>query len=166
MRGALTVLLTPLCLLLALPVLGVLGAWLAWDAAALAVLRHQLATVLPEYALQSAGLAFFVGLGVMVFSACSHAGIVNVCLDTRRLFPDRPLYAAMGGLHLGGVMEKIIHDTVKGLGQFGLKQLIVGHCTGWRALHALADAYPDIVSQSAVGTTYTLSAESVKVSGR
>ena len=106
------------------------------------------------------------GLGVMVFSACSHAGIVNVCLDTRRLFPDRPLYAAMGGLHLGGVMEKIIPDTVEGLGQFGLKQLIVGHCTGWRALHALADAYPDIVSQSAVGTTYTLSAESVKASPR
>jgi 7,8-dihydropterin-6-yl-methyl-4-(beta-D-ribofuranosyl)aminobenzene 5'-phosphate synthase len=106
------------------------------------------------------------GLGVMVFSACSHAGIVNVCLDTRRLFPSRPFYGAMGGLHLGGVMEKIIPDTVEGLGQFGLKQLIVGHCTGWRALHALATAYPEIVSQSAIGTTYTLSADAVKVSSR
>ncbi len=45
------VLLTALCLLLALPVLGVLSAWLAWDAAALAVLRHQWQTVLPDYVL-------------------------------------------------------------------------------------------------------------------
>ena len=98
------------------------------------------------------------GLGMVVFSACSHAGIVNVCLETRRLFPATPIYCAMGGLHLGGVMEKIIPQTVEGLRPFGIKQLIVGHCTGWRALHALANAYGDTVSQSAVGTTYTLKA--------
>ena len=40
-------LLTLLCLLLALPVVGVLAAWLALDDAALAVLRHQWQTVLP-----------------------------------------------------------------------------------------------------------------------
>ena len=53
MRAALTA----LCLLLALPVLGVLGAWLAADAAAWQVLVHQAQTVLPDYALQSALLA-------------------------------------------------------------------------------------------------------------
>lgn len=98
------------------------------------------------------------GLGMVVFSACSHAGIVNVCLEIRRLFPATPIHCAMGGLHLGGVMEKIIPQTVEGLRPFGIKQLIVGHCTGWRALHALANAYGDTVSQSAVGTTYTLKA--------
>jgi 7,8-dihydropterin-6-yl-methyl-4-(beta-D-ribofuranosyl)aminobenzene 5'-phosphate synthase len=102
------------------------------------------------------------GLGMVVFSSCSHAGIVNVCLETRNLFPETPIYCAMGGLHLGGGMEKIIPDTVKGLEPFDIPQLIVGHCTGWRALHALATAYGDRVSQSAIGTTYTLSAESVK----
>lgn len=102
------------------------------------------------------------GLGMVVFSSCSHAGIVNVCLETRNLFPETPIYCAMGGLHLGGGMEKIIPDTVKGLAQFDIPQLIVGHCTGWRALHALATAYGDRVSQSAIGTTYTLSEESVK----
>ena len=30
-----------------------------------------------------------------------------------------------------------------------------GHCTGWRALRALADVFGDAVSQSAVGTRYT-----------
>jgi 7,8-dihydropterin-6-yl-methyl-4-(beta-D-ribofuranosyl)aminobenzene 5'-phosphate synthase len=94
-------------------------------------------------------------LGLIVFSACSHAGIVNVCTHVRNLFPDIPMYCVMGGLHLGGVMEKIIPDTVDGLRPFGIKHIITGHCTGWRALHALADAFGQTVSQSAVGTRYT-----------
>jgi 7,8-dihydropterin-6-yl-methyl-4-(beta-D-ribofuranosyl)aminobenzene 5'-phosphate synthase len=94
-------------------------------------------------------------LGLIVFSACSHAGIVNVCTQVTRLFPDTPIYCVMGGLHLGGVMERIIPDTVEGLRRFRIKYIITGHCTGWRALHALANAYGDAVSQSAVGTSYT-----------
>jgi 7,8-dihydropterin-6-yl-methyl-4-(beta-D-ribofuranosyl)aminobenzene 5'-phosphate synthase len=97
-------------------------------------------------------------LGLIVFSACSHAGIVNVCIRTRALFPDLPIYCVMGGLHLGGVMERIIPDTVEGLRPFRIPHIITGHCTGWRALHALADAFGDAVSQSAVGTKYTFDA--------
>ena len=95
-------------------------------------------------------------LGLIVFSACSHAGIVNVCTHTRDLFPDLPIHCVMGGLHLGGVMEAIIPNTVEGLRPFGIKYIITGHCTGWRALHALANAFGESVSQSAVGTSYTL----------
>ena len=94
----------------------------------------------------------------VVFSACSHAGIVNVCTEVRRLFPDTPIHAVMGGLHLGGVMEHLIPQTVEALKPFDIRNLITGHCTGWRALHALADAYGERVSQSAVGTSYTFDA--------
>jgi 7,8-dihydropterin-6-yl-methyl-4-(beta-D-ribofuranosyl)aminobenzene 5'-phosphate synthase len=98
------------------------------------------------------------GLGLIVFSSCSHAGIVNVCVHVRALFPDIPIHAVMGGLHLGGVMERNIPDTVEGLRPFGIGHIITGHCTGWRALHALANAFGETVSQSAVGTTYGFSA--------
>lgn len=97
-------------------------------------------------------------LGLVVFSACSHAGIVNVCTEARRLFPDSPIHAVMGGLHLGGVMERLIPQTVEALAPFEVGYFITGHCTGWRALHALANAYGDRVSQSAVGTTYVFDA--------
>jgi 7,8-dihydropterin-6-yl-methyl-4-(beta-D-ribofuranosyl)aminobenzene 5'-phosphate synthase len=97
-------------------------------------------------------------LGLVVFSACSHAGIVNVCTEVRSLFPDIPIHCVMGGLHLGGVMEGIIPDTVEALRPFQIKHIITGHCTGWRALHALANAFGEAVSQSAVGTTYTFAA--------
>lgn len=98
------------------------------------------------------------GLGLVVFSACSHAGIVNVCTEVRRLFPGIPIHAVLGGLHLGGVMERIIPDTVAGLRPFDVRFLIPGHCTGWRALHELANAYGDRVSQSAIGTSYRFAA--------
>lgn len=98
-------------------------------------------------------------LGLIVFSSCSHAGIVNVCTHVKRLFPDTPIHAVMGGLHLGGVMERNIPATVEALEPFGIRHIISGHCTGWRALHALATAFGDAVSQSAVGTTYTFAAD-------
>lgn len=97
-------------------------------------------------------------LGLVVFSACSHAGIVNVCTEVRRLFPDMPIHAVIGGLHLGGVMERLIPETVEGLRPFDIANIISGHCTGWRALHALATAYGERVSQSAVGTSYLFDA--------
>lgn len=98
-------------------------------------------------------------LGLIVFSACSHAGIVNVCTEVRRLFPDTPIHTVMGGLHLGGVMEHLIPQTVEALKPFDVRYFITGHCTGWHALHALANTYGDRVSQSAVGTTYKFDAE-------
>ena len=79
-------LLTVLCLLLALPVLGVLGAWLALDAAALAVLRHQWSTVLPGYVVQSALLGLGVGLGVMALGAATAAAVTLFEFPGRRVF--------------------------------------------------------------------------------
>ena len=78
--------LTLICFLLALPVLGVLGAWFAVDSAALAVLRHQASTVLPGYVLQSVLLAGGVGLGVMVLGAATAAAVTLFEFPGRRHF--------------------------------------------------------------------------------
>lgn len=93
--------------------------------------------------------------GVVVFSACSHAGIVNVLTDAAALFDPLPLYGAMGGLHLSGAaQEQWIEPTVRDLAPFGLKHLIGGHCTGWRAIHALVNAFGDVVIPGAIGQTH------------
>ena len=96
------------------------------------------------------------GKGLVVLSACSHAGIVNVLTHARASFPDEPLHAAMGGLHLSGANEAIIPETVEGLRGFGLATIAAGHCTGWRAMTALANAFGDrVLAPSAVGKRYT-----------
>src|SRR5262249_47272735 len=95
--------------------------------------------------------------GIIVFSACSHAGVVNVLLDARQVFPDIPLHGVMGGLHLSGLgPEKIIPDTVAGLEQFGLRRIVPAHCTGWRAVWALLNRFGEsVVGPSAVGSRFS-----------
>ncbi len=94
--------------------------------------------------------------GLIVFSACSHAGIINVLKHARELFPDIPLYAVMGGFHLSGAsVEKIIPETINDMKKFDLNMIIPAHCTGWRAVNALANMFGDkIVVPSAVGRIY------------
>jgi iron(III) transport system permease protein len=79
-------LLSTLCLLLAMPVLGVLGAWLAFDATALATLQHQAGTVLPGYVTQTLALALGVGLGVMLLGTACAAAVCLFDFPGRRVF--------------------------------------------------------------------------------
>jgi 7,8-dihydropterin-6-yl-methyl-4-(beta-D-ribofuranosyl)aminobenzene 5'-phosphate synthase len=96
------------------------------------------------------------GKGIFVLSACSHAGIVNVLKHARATFPGVPLHGVMGGLHLSGANEKIIPQTVDAMKDFQLTTIAAGHCTGWRALSALAAAFGDkVLAPSAVGKRYT-----------
>jgi 7,8-dihydropterin-6-yl-methyl-4-(beta-D-ribofuranosyl)aminobenzene 5'-phosphate synthase len=96
------------------------------------------------------------GKGLVVLSACSHAGIVNVLHHARTSFPDVPLHTIMGGLHLSGANEAVIPQTVSDLKQFGLSTIAAGHCTGWRAMTALANAFGDrVLAPTAVGKRYS-----------
>ena len=99
--------------------------------------------------------------GIVVFSACSHAGIVNVLTDAAGTFGTDHLYAVMGGLHLSGPgHEPLIGRTVADIGRFGLERIVPGHCTGWRATHALVNAYGDTVVPEAVGQTHRFGTDS------
>jgi 7,8-dihydropterin-6-yl-methyl-4-(beta-D-ribofuranosyl)aminobenzene 5'-phosphate synthase len=96
-----------------------------------------------------------IGKGLVVFTACSHAGVINVLTHARACFPDVPLYAVAGGLHLSGPNEPIISQTVEAMKDFGLSVIAAGHCTGWRAVTALVDVLGDsIVDPSVVGKRY------------
>jgi 7,8-dihydropterin-6-yl-methyl-4-(beta-D-ribofuranosyl)aminobenzene 5'-phosphate synthase len=96
------------------------------------------------------------GKGLVVFSACSHAGIINVVKHAQATFPNVPPHAVMGGLHLLGANEKIIPQTVDAMKELQLATIAAGHCTGWRAMAALAAAFGDkVVAPTAVGKRFT-----------
>jgi 7,8-dihydropterin-6-yl-methyl-4-(beta-D-ribofuranosyl)aminobenzene 5'-phosphate synthase len=95
--------------------------------------------------------------GIVVFSMCSHAGVINVLTDARKTFDGVPLHGVMGGFHLSGAgVEPIIPETIMALMSFGLKRIVPAHCTGWRAFTALANACPDerVLMPTAVGRTF------------
>ena len=74
------------CLLLAVPVLGVFGSWLALDAASLTVLQHQAETVLPAYARNSLLLALAVAVGTGLMGSLSAALVSLFDFPGRRQF--------------------------------------------------------------------------------
>lgn len=92
--------------------------------------------------------------GLVAMTACSHAGVVNVLLHARANFPGVPLRCVLGGLHLAGENEDIIPQTVQALREFTVASIAAGHCTGWRAMTALANAFGDqVLVPLAVGKT-------------
>lgn len=91
------------------------------------------------------------GKGLVVLSACSHAGIVNVVTEAHAQFPGVSIHAIMGGLHLSGSNEAIIPQTVAGLKPFDIQVIAAGHCTGWRAIGALHQVFGDRLVPLSVG---------------
>ncbi len=74
--------------------------------------------------------------GVVVFTACSHAGVVNVLTHARSCFPEQKLFAVMGGFHLSGETERCIPDTVRDMGS------VRPECDRAGSLHRLARTEP------------------------
>ncbi|KAI0360827.1 hypothetical protein OH77DRAFT_1418843 [Trametes cingulata] len=95
-----------------------------------------------------------VGKGLVIFSACSHAGIVNVVKDAVEKF-SRPVYMIVGGLHLaGGDLADRIPPTVDYLAnQMRPSPMYVlpMHCTGFAAKVALEDALGEGCVPAGVG---------------
>jgi 7,8-dihydropterin-6-yl-methyl-4-(beta-D-ribofuranosyl)aminobenzene 5'-phosphate synthase len=123
----------------------------AWDGDAW---RHD-PTVVDDQAL----VVHLRGRGLVVVTGCGHAGVVNIARHAMRLTGVDRLAALVGGFHLGGpAFEPIIGPTVAALTELAPDLLVPGHCSGWRAQHALAAALPAAWVQSSSGTTYRLAA--------
>jgi len=99
------------------------------------------------------------GRGLVVVTGCGHAGAVNIVRHAMRLTAVERLHGLIGGLHLSGpAFEPVIGPTVAALTELDPALVVPGHCTGWRAQHALAAALPDAWVQSSSGTTFRLAA--------
>ncbi|KAL6306509.1 beta-lactamase-like protein [Sparassis latifolia] len=101
------------------------------------------------------------GKGLVIFSACSHAGIVNVVKDVTTHF-SRPVHMIIGGLHLAGTdLAPRIAPTVNFLAkevtpppQFILPM----HCTGFGAKLALEAAFGEGCVPAGVGVKVEVTA--------
>jgi 7,8-dihydropterin-6-yl-methyl-4-(beta-D-ribofuranosyl)aminobenzene 5'-phosphate synthase len=97
--------------------------------------------------------------GLVVVSACSHAGSVNVLRNARRLAGEDRVHAFVGGMHLtGGIFEGIIPSTLDDLSAIQPDYIVPGHCTGYRALAEIVTRFPDRYLASSVGSRYSFTA--------
>jgi len=94
------------------------------------------------------------GRGTVVISACSHAGIINVCQNAKETI-DSKITAVVGGFHLSGSsVEGRIEATIQSLEELNPDVLLAGHCTGWKAKAALVKTFEFTFQPLAVGGKY------------
>lgn len=97
--------------------------------------------------------------GLVVITGCGHAGIVNILTDAENRFPNTPVYAVIGGLHLFAATNQQIDWTADEFKKFKVANLLGAHCTGIEALYRLRE-HAGLNRQTAlvgsVGSSFTL----------
>jgi 7,8-dihydropterin-6-yl-methyl-4-(beta-D-ribofuranosyl)aminobenzene 5'-phosphate synthase len=101
------------------------------------------------------------GRGLVVMSSCSHAGVINVLENARKLTGTAHVHAFAGGMHLtGGLFEQIIPRTIERLSEIAPDVVVPGHCSGWKAVNMIVSRLPQAYIQSNVGTRLHFAAPS------
>lgn len=84
-------------------------------------------------------LVFETEKGLVIFNSCSHAGVCNIITEVKNAFPQKHIYAFVGGLHMKGTKngeecctfsESELSEIAKTLKVEKLQKLYTGHCTG------------------------------------
>jgi 7,8-dihydropterin-6-yl-methyl-4-(beta-D-ribofuranosyl)aminobenzene 5'-phosphate synthase len=97
------------------------------------------------------------GKGLVVLSGCAHAGIINTVSYSQQITGIKKVYAVLGGFHLAGKeFEKRIQPTIEELQRINPTLIVPSHCTGWRAMCAMAKVFPEAFAWNSVGNLYRL----------
>jgi 7,8-dihydropterin-6-yl-methyl-4-(beta-D-ribofuranosyl)aminobenzene 5'-phosphate synthase len=92
--------------------------------------------------------------GLIVLTGCGHSGLINTIHHAQHLTGVEQVHTIMGGFHLTGPMfEPRIEPTLDALDELEPSVIVATHCTGWKAIHAMAQRFPDAFVQNSVGTS-------------
>ena len=75
--------------------------------------------------------------GLIVITGCGHAGIINIPTFSREQFPNQPVQAIVGGLHLLPATDDQLTWTADKLKDFKVANLLGAHCTGIEAVYRI-----------------------------
>ena len=99
--------------------------------------------------------------GMVVFSGCSHSGILNMVDVAKRKFPGDPVKAVFGGFHLIGLpifnTMAVPKDEVEDIARKMLDRVdgavYTGHCTGRKGFDVLGSVMGDTLKSFATGAS-------------
>lgn len=107
------------------------------------------------------------GKGLVVFSGCAHAGIVNTIAYAREVTGIDQVHAVMGGFHMTGPFLEPSTDpqvpalflkTTEALKKAAPRYIIPCHCTGRKAIMYIEREMPEQFILNMSGTKLTFSA--------
>jgi 7,8-dihydropterin-6-yl-methyl-4-(beta-D-ribofuranosyl)aminobenzene 5'-phosphate synthase len=92
--------------------------------------------------------------GIAVLLGCCHSGIANTLAFVSEQWNTKEFALIAGGMHLLNASKERISKTIENLGMYRIHAIAPGHCTGWKALCALSDAFHDAVCPLHCGWTW------------
>ncbi|MGC2449194.1 MAG: MBL fold metallo-hydrolase [Candidatus Sulfotelmatobacter sp.] len=90
--------------------------------------------------------------GLIVITGCGHAGIINILTFAHEQFPNEPVDAVIGGLHLFAATDDQLNWTADKMKDFKVTHLIGAHCTGIEAVYRIRERLALPRSAAVVGT--------------
>jgi 7,8-dihydropterin-6-yl-methyl-4-(beta-D-ribofuranosyl)aminobenzene 5'-phosphate synthase len=112
--------------------------------------------IVPDPITHEQALIFRVrGKGLVVITACAHAGVINTIQHAQKITGERRVLAVVGGMHLTTATDDTIEKTVAALESIKPTFVAPMHCTGNRALQKLAARFPGVYVHPSVGTRYS-----------
>lgn len=96
-------------------------------------------------------LVFDTKKGLVVFNSCSHGGAANIIHEIAQTYPDKKVYALIGGFHAYNKTEEEVRALAKRMKETGIEYVCTGHCTGNRAYRILKEELGDVLQQLKVG---------------
>lgn len=96
-------------------------------------------------------LVFDTPKGLVIFNSCSHGGADNIINEVQATFPEKEIYALIGGFHLFSSAEEDVRSLVQRIKDTGIRKVITGHCTGDKAFQILKEELGDIAEQMYTG---------------
>jgi len=100
-------------------------------------------------------LVLETGAGLVVLLGCGHAGLLNILAQVRARF-EGDIITIAGGTHLTSATGDMLQQAIETLeSTYGTPRIYPSHCSGHRAMIALASAFGDRVQPCPVGTELT-----------
>ncbi len=90
--------------------------------------------------------------GLVVISGCAHSGLVNMIRHGLAVTRSERLHGWIGGTHLGPVGHQQQESTISQLREFQPDFVAANHCTGFKMMARLQEAFGDRFIPAFVGT--------------
>ena len=109
----------------------------------------------PDPYLDDLSLVLKTGAGLVVLLGCGHAGLLNILAQVRARFAGDIITVA-GGTHLASATGDMLQQAIDTLGStYGAPRIYPSHCSGHRAVVALASTFGERAQPCPVGTELT-----------
>ena len=89
--------------------------------------------------------------GLVIFNSCCHGGADTVITEVQKSFPNKKIYALIGGFHLYKSSDDEVRALAQRIKKTGIEKIYTGHCTGEKAFKILKAELGDKAEQLSAG---------------